>query len=298
MKKIIILFAALTVFISAKAVEPDFSVLFAQFDSLKLELDVYMPKDTLNDHYCVIYAFGGSFTNRNQRQSRTKAFCRRLADDGYVAIATDYRLGLENVPIEEKTKMIAPFGNAVHIAAEDMISAVSFVLDKSDEWKIRKDGIILCGSSAGAITSLQADYELCNRTEMTGKLAEDFRFAGIVSFAGAIFSTEGMCKYKVHQPAPTLFLHGTEDTLVPYDNISFSNYRFSGSNDLYMEFKNNGWPYEIIRFTGRKHSVANSMDENYEEMMWFLDNFVKAHRNIAADKTISDFDYVAPSWDK
>lgn len=282
------------------AAEPDISIPFAQYDNQQLELDVYMPSDTLESHFCVVYAYGGGFLENNQRSNSIKTFCRRLADDGYVAVAVDYRLGLKDVRMKGKLSMVKPLENAVHMAAEDMFLAVACILDNAEEWRINPEGIILCGSSAGAITALQTDYELCNRSSISCCLPADFNFAGVVSFAGAVFSKEGKCDYKVQSPAPTLFLHGTSDKMVTYDKIAFLNTRFSGSSDLVKRFKKFGYPYEIIRYSGEGHGVAARYFDSYDEMTWFLDNVVKSGRHFEIDKLVLDRDRKVPdwSWDK
>ena len=48
------------------------------------------------------------------------------------------------------------------MAVEDAIEAVAYLLDHAKELKVNKDYIVMVGSSAGAITSLQMDYVLCN----------------------------------------------------------------------------------------------------------------------------------------
>lgn len=276
---------------------PDFSVPFATSETDTLSIDFYMPADSAETHYCIIFSYGGGFVDNNRKDSSTIRFCRRLAEDGYVAVATDYRLGLKGVKMNGVLSMVKPLRAAVGMAAEDVLKVTALVLDNASEWKIRPDGIILCGASAGAITSLQCDYELCNGTASAAILPEDFEYAGIVSFAGAVFSEKGTCKYPKHNPAPTLLLHGTADRLVTYDKIAFFDIRFSGSNDLAKQFAANHWPYEIIRYQDEGHGVAGRTLESYDEMVWFLDNMVVAGRNLEIDKTVFDHDHVRCSWD-
>ena len=64
-------------------------------------------------------------------------------------------------------------------------------------------------AGAGAISSLQCDFERCNRTDLARQyLPEGFRYAGIIAFSGAVFSRIGL-DYPHDTPAPTLLLHGT-----------------------------------------------------------------------------------------
>lgn len=290
-----VLFAAAA---SAQEYEPDRTVVFAQVDTTILGMDLYIPKDDAPAHKCVIFAYGGGFMDNNQRSKITRTFCRTLADDGIFAIAIDYRLGLKGYKAKGgPLTMIKPVDNSVRMAAEDMFRAVNCVLDNASEWRIDPNCIILCGSSAGAITALQTDYELCNRTDMTAGIPEDFRFAGVISFSGAIFSHEGKCDYRVHAPAPTFMLHGTADKLVTYKKIALGNLGFYGSNELVKRFKKFEWPYKIMRFEDEGHSVANRMMDNYEDVIWFIDNMVVAKRNLRIDETVKDVDHKLAKWD-
>ena len=60
-------------------------------------------------------------------------------------------------------------------------------------------------------------------------LPDGFRYAGVIAFSGAIFSRRGL-NYRYDTPAPTFFLHGTADRLVPYRQIKLLNIGFYGSD--------------------------------------------------------------------
>ena len=110
MKRFLILFAALSLTIGTlwaqtpvqdgqdAAIDtsrfvPDESIAFAQYDTLSLEMDLYFPSDDAERHRCIIYSYGGGFIEDNQRNLETRRLCRQLADDGFVVVATNYRLG-------------------------------------------------------------------------------------------------------------------------------------------------------------------------------------------------------------
>lgn len=302
MNKIKLLLVAATMLLSTMLAAqtkpaPDYAVPFASYAGKTLNLDVYLPKDNLSEHWCIIYSYGGGFIEDNQRAESTIEFCRKLADEGYVVLASTYRLGLKDVKMKSTIGMVKPLRNAVRVASEDIIKATAYVLDHANSLKVRTDGIILCGSSAGAITSLQCDYELCNRSEIASVLPEDFHYAGIISFAGAVFSTEGKCDYLKHNPAPTLMLHGMSDRLVTYNKIAFGKFRLSGSNDLQKRFAKFGWSHEIIRFVDEGHGVAMRMMDNFEDVIWFLDNMVINGQPFEIDKTVNDKSHIRTSWD-
>jgi Esterase/lipase len=278
---------------------PDMSIPFAEYDTLTLALDFYMPKDVAGRRPCVIFAYGGGFMENNQRSSFTSEFCRKLADEqGYVAVATDYRLGLKGQKMHGIFSMVKPVENSIHIAAEDLMKATRCLIDNAEAFNIDTEKIIIIGSSAGACTVLQADYELCNRTEIASILPKDFHYAGVISFSGAAFSRNGKLTYKDHDPAPTFMLHGKSDKLVNYNKIAFLNLRFSGSNDLVKQFKKNDWPHKILRFEDEGHGVATYMIKNFDDVIWFIDNMVFGKKRYQIDETFFDPDREISSWDR
>ena len=74
--------------------------------------------------------------------------------------------------------------NAVNIAVEDLFSATLFVLENAEQWQIDTEKIITSGSSAGAISVLQAENAICNRTSSAAVLPQGFNYAGVISYAG------------------------------------------------------------------------------------------------------------------
>lgn len=276
----------------------DRSVVFATVDTAVLAMDLYIPPQWAANGRCVIYSYGGGFIDNNQRSESNQVFCRALADEGYLVAATNYRLGLRGVRMKGLLSMVKPLDNAVHMAAEDIFRALNCILDNAPQWGVNPEAIVLCGSSAGAIASLQADYELANRTPMTAGIPGDFRFAGIISFAGAVYSNEGACDYTVHNPSPTFFLHGNADKIVPYKKIQFGKKAFFGSSVLAARFEKLGFPYKIMRFEGEGHSVATRMEENYDDVIWFIDNMAIGKRNLRIDETFNDVERELQKWDR
>ncbi|MCR5709620.1 MAG: alpha/beta hydrolase fold domain-containing protein [Bacteroidales bacterium] len=308
MKRIFILLAAICLAaavsaqevpaaIDSNAFQPDESVCFAVYDTLSLEMDFYFPTDDAETHPCIIYSYGGGFINDNQRHFETRKFCRDLAGDGFVVIASNYRLGLKGVVFKGVTGMVKPLENAIQLAAEDVMKVTRYAIDYASELTVDPNRIILIGSSAGAITSLQCDYERCNRTELAARyLPEGFRYAGVVSFAGAIFTRKGI-EYVHDIPAPTLFLHGTADRLVTYSQIKFFGIGFYGSDRIVRMFKERHYPHKIIRFTDEGHTVAARYFANYDDVMWFIRHMVMDGRHYEIDETFSDPFRKRSNWD-
>ena len=276
---------------------PDESIAFAQYDTLSLELDLYFPTDDAETHPCIIFSYGGGFINDNQRHAETQRLCRMLSDDGFVVVAANYRLGLQGVRFKGPVSMVKPLEHAVQMATEDVMKVTRYVIDYASELTVNPYRIMLIGSSAGAIASLQCDYERCNRTERAQKyLPEGFRYAGVIAFAGAIFSRQPL-EYPYDTPAPTLFLHGTADQLVNYKQIKLFNIGFYGSNSIVKQFKERHYPHKIIRFVDEGHTVAARYFDNYDEILWFYEHFVRQGKHYEIDETFSDPFRERSAWD-
>jgi predicted esterase len=166
------------------------------------------------------------------------------------------------------------------MAVEDLYSATRFIIDNAEVLGINPSNIVIAGSSAGAISVMQAEYELCNRRKWAEVLPEGFRYAGVMSFSGAILSREGEVDYTL-SPAPTLMLHGTADELVNYKQIKFFNLGFFGGGKLVRRFEKLGFNYNMYHFIGYGHEIAGSMDTTLDLQLKFLEtNVMQGKRRI------------------
>lgn len=270
---------------------------YAERDTLQLYLDFYTPEQAHDSTICVVYVFGGGFIGGHRDGEFEKAYFKQLVDEGFQVAAIDYRLGLKgakNLSIFNSD----PLKDAVNMAAEDAISAIAYLLDHAKELKVNKDYIVMVGSSAGAITSLQVDYALCNGFLNYSILPDDFRLAGVVSYAGAIFSKEGKVKYRNHAPAPTMFFHGTSDKLVPYKQLKLFKTGFFGTDALVKRFKKFDYPYFARRFDGYGHSVAAGGPFTVDDLVWFCRHYVLNKERIQVDGTYHNLDpKTMPAYD-
>ena len=283
-----------------KVITPSVTCLYAHRDTCDLYMDIYNPAPGSVTSVegvtkpAIIFVFGGGFIMGERNNETYLPWYKMLTDEGYKVIAIDYRLGLKGVK-GMGVKQVRHLDKAIHMAVEDVFSAVSFLVQKSARFDIQPDNIVLSGSSAGAITALQADWESANRTEYAKELPEGFRFAGIMSFSGAIYSDKGVPKYQ-SAPAPTLMLHGTDDQLVPYTRIKFLNLIFAGSDVLAKTFLENGYNLNIYRFKGRGHEIANNMIISFSDEIRFLETNVMRKEKRIVDAMIDDPSIPIPSW--
>lgn len=262
---------------------------YAKRDTLQLYLDFYMPEKVHDSTICVVYVFGGGFIGGHRDGKFEKAYFKQLVDEGFQVAAIDYRLGLKGVKSLGVTNT-KPLENAVNMAVEDAISAIAYLLEHAKELKINKNWIMMVGSSAGAITSLQTDYVLCNGKLNSNILPKDFHLAGVVSYAGAIFSKEGRLKYLNHNPAPTMLFHGMADRLVAYDRIEFFNLGFYGTSSLVELFEKFGYPYFARRFEDYGHSIAIAGPVTVDDLLWFCKHYVYGKEQIQVDGTYRQID--------
>ena len=262
---------------------------YAERDTLNLYLDFYTPENVNDSTICLVYVFGGGFIMGNRDGDWEKAYFKQLVEAGFQVASIDYRLGLKGV----KNLGIfntEPLEKAVYMATEDAISALDFLLKHAKELKINKDYIVMTGSSAGAITSLQTDYALCNGFLNSDILPEDFRLAGVVAYAGAIFSKEGKVKYRNRAPAPTMMYHGMNDNLVSYKGISFLNVGFFGLDALVKRFEKYDYPYFARRFEGYGHSIAVAGPLTIDDLLWFCRHYIYNKEKLQVDGTYTNLD--------
>lgn len=271
---------------------------YARKDTSKLLMDVYIPEVQNEQHACLIFAFGGGFMSGQRDDKQIQQLKKHYTDKGYVVIAIDYRLGMRGSKSFSAIANVKQFKKSIEMAAEDMISALDYTLKNllsTKKFTINPNHIVLMGSSAGAIASLQADYALCNGYLNSSLLPDSFRLAGVISYSGAIFSTHGKPKYKLHEPSPTLLCHGTEDKLVIYNNTQFFNIGFFGSNTIAKEFKKKGYGYHIRRYTGLGHQVAMMYNEEFDIIDQFLADIVFGNPRIQLDETYYN-PSIEPIW--
>lgn len=270
---------------------------YAERDTLNLYLDFYTPEHIHDSTICLVYVFGGGFIGGHRDGDFEKAYFKQLVDEGFQVAAIDYRLGLKGVKNLGITHS-EPLEKAVNMAVEDAIAAVAYLLDHAKELKVNKDYIVMVGSSAGAITSLQMDYVLCNGYLNSNILPDDFRLAGVVSYSGAIYSTEGKVKYRNHKPAPTMLFHGTADRLVPYKKISLFKLGFFGTDALVDRFEKFDYPYFARRFKDYGHSIAAAGPFTVDDLVWFCRHYVYDKEQWQFDGLIENLNPAAmPAYD-
>ena len=277
----------------SQEVTPYKTLKFAQKDTSALYMDVYRPAVGSTTEIegrrkpTILYVFGGGFKEGNRRDGTAMEWFRDLTSNGYGVVAIDYRLGLKGVRGVTASEFTVLLDKAIHLAVEDLFSATSYLIEHQEELGIAPSNIVVAGSSAGAITSLQAEYEICNRTSCASVLPADFNYAGVMSFAGAVLVKGNALEYS-RKPCPTLLLHGTMDDIVPYEVTSYAGYSFFGSSFIAKALSDNGHDYRVYRYLGNNHTVAGFMHFTLDLEKDFLEHNVMRSARLNVDSLIED----------
>ena len=174
-----------------------------------LKLDLYQPAgDTIAKRPALIWVHGGGFTMGDKGSGRARAtFFARL---GYVAVSINYRLlspdGCGGNPNPTPICQNAALG-----AQHDAQAAVRWLRANAATYKIDTTRIASAGASAGAVTSLLVDWRPEDPGD-SGNPGPSSKIRAAVSVSGGAPNND----YITSDDGPALFIHGTEDHVVPY----------------------------------------------------------------------------------
>ena len=281
--------------------DPDRTLCFAQRDTCDLLLDFYAAApdsgpcaDSLRKPL-IIHIFGGAFVSGQRNHPNDRPWYREMADAGYNVAAIDYRLGLKGKVIKSKLTMPPILRDAIQVAVDDLFAATNYLIDNAEALGIDPSRIIVSGSSAGAITALQAEWEICNGKSPAQVLPGWFNYAGVMAFAGGVFSMEGSITFP-QKPCPVMLLYGTEDRIVPFGKITILRNQFAGSDALAKKLKSAGANFQIYRYQGAGHEIAMTMRRNVSEELRFLEENVIKGVYRPLDATLTDPTITKPEW--
>ena len=165
MKKTITLLAAamcICISASAQSITPDGTYMFVQRDTCDLFMDVYNPAAGSQTTFkgvekpTIIFMFGGGFIRGTRDDDSYHGWFKTMTDNGYRIISIDYRLGLKGSN-KVGVAQVNVLDKAIHMAVEDLFSATNFIIENSEQLGVNSDNIVISGSSAGAISVMQAE---------------------------------------------------------------------------------------------------------------------------------------------
>lgn len=164
----------------------------------------------------LVHIHGGGFVGGSRINAAQEVFCRYMAEHGWLVINTDYRLA--GIRVNEDKTIHNPYKvdgtvSAIRMACADVIDAINYSL-KQKEWNANPNIVCLVGGSAGACTSLQIEYDLCNDVDYTKKLDPSVKIKGIISQSGCISLKSDTLIWK-NKPCPIMSFHGDKDIIIP-----------------------------------------------------------------------------------
>lgn len=269
---LISILAALLISVPGKCEVPA-SFVYDSCNGDTLHLDFYAAQSSAPAPV-LIYAFGGGFKGGTRRSDSYNRMFDFMTRNGVAVVSIDYRTLLKDA---DPASMASAEGfksalvEAIGAATADMLKATAFVYSKAGEWNIDPNLMFACGSSAGAITALQTEYELCNDSTLAESynLPAGFNYAGVISMAGAI-----CCEYEPawkKAPSPILLFQGDADAVVPFEKAVLGNFGLWGSKTISDGLSRQGTPHRFHRFNGASHEIAEQpMQTNTGEIYDFI----------------------------
>ncbi|MDO1500487.1 alpha/beta hydrolase [Winogradskyella maritima] len=217
------------------------------------QLDFYRPKTTSEKLPLLLYVHGGGFSGGQRDDPNSVEFATKMAKKGYAVISMSYELTMKKLGFGCDTKTEKKI-EAFDSVADDIVSAINYILKEDKVFNINKDQIVLAGTSAGAEAVLHLVY-VKQKTDLPRK----FQFAGVIGMAGAIIGLENL---NTETAIPTQLFHGTNDNLVPY-HIASHHYcspddkgymMLYGSRAIADKLKGLGKSYFLFSINGGTHS--------------------------------------------
>jgi arylsulfatase A len=255
-------------------------VVYKEASGEKLQLHVYAPADAKpgDNRTAIVFFFGGGWSGWNPTQF--DPFARHFADIGCVAICADYR-----VASRHKTTPTD--------AVRDAKSAIRFVREHAREWGADPNRILAAGGSAGghlaACTALVPGYfddkdaKDADTTPNALVLFNPVLDTSAAGFGGAKRGDELKPISPQHhirsKLPPTLVLHGTADTTVPFKQVE----KFAKA------MREAGNICEVEVFEGRGHGFFNHPDfrkgakpDDFEACLKRATKFLEDHQFLPA----------------
>ncbi len=253
-----------------------------------LYMTVFEPTgDLLAKRPVVVFTFGGSFVTGER--SQVYDMCLEFVRMGFVAVATDYRVGFF-FPSEVTTTQ------AVVRGMHDMKAAIRYLYKDAQTdnlFKIDTNYVIVGGVSAGAICAIQTAYltddseipeYLYNDTAGMGGIAGNSgnpgyssKVCGVISFSGTIGDTAWIQAGDV----PIVSLHDLGDQTVPFGTGPINVGGFptgltaNGDGTIITKTDMLGIPNALKTYPGTGHvSYLQGTQQQWDEAVDFVQKFI------------------------
>lgn len=234
---------------NAEGMQPDRKITYKKIGNVELQLDVFEPEQwqASDQRPAIVFFFGGGWNGGDPKQFYQQA--RALSELGMVAFSADYR-----VKSRHKT---TPFE-----CVQDGKSAIRWVRAHAAELGVDPSRIVASGGSAGG--HVAGCTGVIDGHEEAG---EDLVVSSVpnlmILFNPVLDTTEkgygskrfrpeqqtdlSLCHHVNQGVVPTLVIHGTNDTTVPFENAE----RFT------RLMRESGNQCELVPFEGKGHGFFN-----------------------------------------
>jgi acetyl esterase/lipase len=219
----------------------------------------------------MIYMYGGGWAFGDRGGD-----FRYLTDIGVQVFSIDYRKALTRYGYSNVIgTMPDTMSYAIDVALQDLTDAIAFVLSHSKEWAVDSKKVMLSGSSAGAVTTLHAIYDICNQGKYSKKFPDDFMPAGYIAYAGAIISEASDLKWN-KKPCPMMFFHGSGDMVVPISKRNVNKLTIFGPEYILNQLHEMEVPNWFYIEEGADHVISYKPFTGYNtaEIQTFITKFV------------------------
>lgn len=209
------------------------------------KLDVISaPNEPTAPRPVVIFVHGGGFLRpHDKRQSYISVFARALTEAGYAVVSPDYPI-FDNV--EERNAWNNTRG--ADRAAEAVYRAYLFVKENAERFSFDADRIAVMGGSAGGMTC----FYLLEHYDVD------------VRMFGNCWGTPRTYSVDVTGFPPTLSIHGTADTVVPYEL----------ELPIQRDLARHGIPSELISVPGAGHTPIEHFSSYSPTLLEWLDRYM------------------------
>jgi len=256
-------------------------------DLQSLRLDLYQPTgDPLINRPLIMMLHGGAFIMGDKAAGTISELAENFARKGYVVAAINYRMGFN--PASKSS-----LERSAYRAVQDARAALRFLSYNAATYRIDPNCIFLAGSSAGAITSLNAAFmkeeerpestkgnfwqfqkDLGALDESTNTFQSTYTIKAVANLWGAVHDTNLIDR---EENIPVLSFHGNADKIVPCGvNYPFTDLDTSitsnivskmyGSQCIHERLMSQGIHSELVIFPGAGHEPQTEAG-NYTMVM-------------------------------
>lgn len=236
-------------------------------------LNVYLPAGRTSETPLLIYMHGGAWIQGDKSEF-----------DSFRPLAETYFPDYAYISIGYRLHGVGTTVNTFPTQENDIIAALDYIMSQTSAWNV-SDEIILAGASAGGHLTLLHGYKHKDIGNIKGLIAlfppteleslSEFNLItqlGLNSIMGGspqavpmIYTQSSPVNFVDSGSLPTIFFHGTEDTVVP----------ISQSELLAATLEASGVPYEYVIYPGQGHGFdAVTYSRAFEQAAAFTSNFM------------------------